>query len=286
MLENEVKVLAIDESNFARAQEDPKEKKKFIILPSYMISAAVDKVHIAFIDDSKREVLTFDIYSTESIIETHDDRQIIIARIQDLRLYSLLPEIEDSMIWVRKNHLKNVLQFRTEWRKLIENIVEKKDINDKVVSSRSYILGDIEGFRINLDFRTIYNIQDYLADILGETIILGDKTQHSHFWWKIMRYIDILYVTGIPSEANTYWRKLREIKLFFQQFSYLFDDIMWDLCIADFKLSIGDEFVKVEPIIMNEFKIKREQANDQDNVKWLIKQVRGYLCITEKDKKQ
>jgi len=96
-----------------------------------------------------------------------------------------------------------------------------------------------------------------------------------------MRYIDILYVAGIPSEANAYWRQLRELKLLFQQFSYLFDDITWDLCISDFRISIGDDSVKLDPFIMEEFKIKREQFNDEDNVNWFIKQVRGSLLITE-----
>jgi len=243
-----------------------------------MISSAIDKIHVALIDDKTREVLTLDILSTESIIEKHDDRQIIIARMQDLRLYSLLPELENSIIWVKKKNLKNILQFRTEWRKLNEaGIPENKDL----VPTRSYILGDIEGFRINIDFRNIYNIQDYLSDILGETIILIDKTQHSFFWWKITRYIEILYISGIPSEANTYWRNLRELKLFLEQFTYLFDDISYDLSISDIRVSIGDEEVKLEPFLLESFQMKREQVDDQDHALFLVNKVTGRLLYKE-----
>jgi len=106
MLEQEIKGLAVEERKFARAQEDPTKKKLFLLLPSYMVSSAIDKLNVAFVDDNLREVLTLDIVATECIIEKHDDRQIIIARIGDLRLYSLFPELENSIIWVKKKNFE------------------------------------------------------------------------------------------------------------------------------------------------------------------------------------
>jgi len=180
-------------------------------------------------------------------------------------------------------------QFRTEWRKLYEGnpLMEKKEEGKKEVNNtRSYILGDVEGLRVNMDFRNIYNIQDYLSDILGESIILIDKTQHSHYWWKIGRYIEILYVAGIPSEANTYWRNLREIKLFLEQYSEIFDDITWDLLISDVHVSLGDELTQIEPFVMEQFRVVRTQEENTDHVQWSLTQVKGSLWITENNERK
>eukprot|EP01124_Arcella_intermedia_P018070 TRINITY_DN25040_c0_g1_i1.p1 TRINITY_DN25040_c0_g1~~TRINITY_DN25040_c0_g1_i1.p1 ORF type:complete len:1188 (-),score=283.73 TRINITY_DN25040_c0_g1_i1:91-3609(-) len=287
MLEEEIKSLAVEERKFARAQEDPNKKKKFLRLPSYMVSSAIDKLTISFIDDGLRDVLNLKIDSTECIIEKHDDRQIIIARIGDLRLHSVFPELEKSIIWVSKSNLKNMAQFRTEWRKLNEGeLAVPSRKGDAVITdadTRSYIIGDLAGIRVNFDFFNIYNIEEYLSDVLGETLILLDKTQHSHYWWKISRYIDILYVAGIPSEANNYWRSLREIKLFLEQFSDLFNDITWDLSISDIRVSFGDDLLKVEPFSMQQLRIYRETQDPEDHVTFLLKQVKGSLWTTQEN---
>jgi len=111
---------------------------------------------------------------------------------------------------------------------------------------------------------------------------LIDKTQHSHFWWKIGRYIEILYVAGIPSEANIYWRNLRELKLFLEQYGEIFDDITWDLSIGDVRLSMGDEHTQIEPLIMEAFRIVRgQEEGDKDHVQWSLKQVKGSLWTIE-----
>jgi len=44
------------------------------------------------------------------------------------------------------------------------------------------------------------------------TVILLDKSQHSQYFTRVLKYMEILMVTGLPSEANQYWRNLRELK--------------------------------------------------------------------------
>jgi len=53
------------------------------------------------------------------------------------------------------------------------------------------------------------------------------------------------------------------------------------LSISDIGVSIGDDIVKIEPFILEEFKMKREQEGDQDNVIWTLRKIRAHLSAKD-----
>lgn len=252
ILEEEVKNLALSEKRTHRlADEDPVKRKRFLLLPTYMISAAVDKVHVILQDVTPKDVLVIEINKSESIIEKHQDRQVIIGRIQDL-IISSLPEKENAIIWLDKKDQQNAVQLRTEWRKLNEGNVTT---DTGISKNPSYFLGSMSGLRLNLDIRNVYNMKDYLIHVLAETYVLAERTRDSKFIWKVLKYLEILYVTGLPAEANMYWRDMREIKLLLEQFTDIFFDINYDIEFNDVRVSYGDATTKVDSFVMDKLDI-------------------------------
>ena len=72
-------------------------------------------------------------------------------------------------------------------------------------------MGKINGLNINVEMETVYNCLDYLVNILGDTLILSEETAGCNYLEMMGKYATILFVTGLPSESNNYWRKIREV---------------------------------------------------------------------------
>lgn len=63
-----------------------------------MISAACDQIHLSLADKNLREMLSMSIKNVESVLEKHDDRHVVIGRIGDLRVRSILLLTDSSLL--------------------------------------------------------------------------------------------------------------------------------------------------------------------------------------------
>ncbi len=115
MLETEVTELGKQDAPVLRAREDPNRKysvisscvclnhlvysveyldsrirNKILLLPTYMVSVACERLDISMIDAQGRDVLHTHMESMETVLEKHKDRNVIIGRLGDLRVRDLL----------------------------------------------------------------------------------------------------------------------------------------------------------------------------------------------------
>ena len=101
MLEAEIRNLGLTDRPTMKLSEDPNRKKKLLLLPTYMISAAVDEITLSFADKNLREMLHMDIKAVESVVEKHDDRHVVFGRIGDFRVRLLLLFLLFPIIYVQ-----------------------------------------------------------------------------------------------------------------------------------------------------------------------------------------
>lgn len=165
MLEGEIRALSFSSRPTMRLNETTKKRKRLLLLPTYMIAAACDAISLSLSDRSDAvEVFKVAVTGAEAVIEKHADRHVVLGRINDLRVSSL-EALNDSLVWVYKPRPCNFVQLRSEWRALRVGDVPV-DVRDM---PKSYFLGELSGLRVNADVRSVYNMSDYLVDVLGET---------------------------------------------------------------------------------------------------------------------
>lgn len=176
MLESEIRALSLSSRPTMRLNDATKKRKRLLLLPTYMIAAACDTIAVALSDRSDAvEVFKVAVSGAEAVIEKHADRHVVIGRVGDVRVSSL-EALEDSLVWVHKPSPRNFVQLRSEWRALrVGDVpIHVRDM------PKAYFLGEVSGLRINADVRSVYNMSDYLVEVLGETSTCLPLSMHAH----------------------------------------------------------------------------------------------------------
>jgi len=233
MLEKEVKKLATDMNPKPRGMEYL-TKNKILKVPTYLLNISMNQVSVVLKDDSK-DLFHMLISSTSSAVEKHADRLIVVGKLGDVRAWSIPG---NDLLKLVKSQPTDITCTRTEWRTFAQGKSPTGGANT------THMLGDLRGLQLNVSMETVYHCLDYLVNILGDTLILAEETAGSNYMMMMGKYAEILFVTGLPSEANNYWRSLREVSLFAEQLYAVIGAVVWDVYFGNFTLTLGDPTVQ------------------------------------------
>eukprot|EP01127_Copromyxa_protea_P006895 TRINITY_DN16836_c0_g1_i1.p1 TRINITY_DN16836_c0_g1~~TRINITY_DN16836_c0_g1_i1.p1 ORF type:complete len:1165 (+),score=314.03 TRINITY_DN16836_c0_g1_i1:65-3496(+) len=281
MLEREVKKLATDLNPRPRGYEYL-VKNKILKLPTYLLNISTDRVFLGLKDKTGKELFNMLLTDTGSITEKHADRQVVMGKLGNVRVWAVAEE-EKSLLRVVKKSLKDVSYTRTEWR----TFTQGKSRRGGEAQPKCYLLGNTDGIQVNFNMDSVYNCLDYLVNILGDTIILAEETAGSNYMAMMGKYAEILFLTGLPSEANNYWRNLREVSLFAEQLQDMIGEVVWDVNFSNFDITFGDDNAQFKPFTFDALQITSsgEPGSGKETTAFKIVGIQGNV-VTKEGKKE